>query len=134
MAEGENLWEESLLAYITLILKEGKDPMAPESYRSISLLNTDINIFAKIIAGRVKPLMPRWIHSDQLGFVTGREGKDNRLKSLFLIHKMRERGGPAVLLRVDAKKAFNSGLGLHVGNPKSPRCWRKDDVMGSHIY
>lgn len=81
--------------------------MEPESYRPISLLNMDIKIFAKIIAGRLKPLLPRWIHSDQVGFVTGREGKGNCLKSLFLIHEVRERRAPVVLLSVDAKKAFD---------------------------
>lgn len=40
-----------------------------------------------IIAERFKPFLPSWINNDQLGFVTGREGKDNYLKSLFLIHE-----------------------------------------------
>lgn len=74
LAEGETLREESLLAYILLILKEGKDPTVPASYRPISLLNTDIKIFAKVIVERLKPL-PSWFNSDQVGVCTRERGK-----------------------------------------------------------
>lgn len=107
LAEGETPREESLLTYITLILKEGKNPAVPMSYRPISLLNTDIKIYAKIFAERLKLVLPSRIHIDQVGFVTGREGRDNCLKSMLLIHEVRGRGTPVAFLSIDAKKAFD---------------------------
>ena len=59
---------EALEATITIIPKEGKDSTLCSSYRPISLLNSDIKIFAKILAG---------IHADQVGFIPGREGRDH---------------------------------------------------------
>lgn len=107
LGAGEMPREESLLAHITLIFKEGKDPAAPGSYRQISLLNTDIKIFTKILADRLKVWLPGWVHNDQVGFVPGREGRDNSLKSIFLIQEVIKRGTPAVLMSIDAEKAFD---------------------------
>lgn len=39
--------------------------------------------------------------------MTGREGKYNSLKFMFLIHEVREKGTPVALLSIDAKKAFD---------------------------
>lgn len=46
--------QESLLAYITIISKKGKDKTTCSSYRPIALLNADTKIYAKILASRLK--------------------------------------------------------------------------------
>lgn len=65
--------KEALEVAITIIPKEGKDTTLCVNYRPISLLNDDIKLFAKVMAGRLKPLMSELIHTDQGGFVSGRE-------------------------------------------------------------
>lgn len=50
LAKGCNFPPEALLAHISVIPKEGKDSTIPQSYRPISLLNTDIKILAKVLA------------------------------------------------------------------------------------
>lgn len=79
LAKGSIITPEVLLTHRSVIQKEGKDPTVPQSYRPISLLNTDIKILAKILVNRLKYLMPHIIHPDQTGFITGREARDNSI-------------------------------------------------------
>lgn len=77
LGEGEEMRKESLQAYITVILKEGKEVTLCSSYRPIALLNADTKLFAKILATGLNELMSNLIHADQTGLIPGREGKDN---------------------------------------------------------
>lgn len=83
---------ESLLAYITIIPKEGKDKTNCSSYRPIALLNADTKLYAKILATRLKRLIPLWINPDQTGFVPGREGRDNSIKTILMLRKGKSSG------------------------------------------
>lgn len=58
-------------ACIMLTAKKATDPMECASYRSISLLNTDPKILAKILAHRLENALPTIIPKDQTGFVKG---------------------------------------------------------------
>lgn len=67
ITEGNSFPVDTLRAYISLIPKEGKDPLL--CYRPIALLNSDLKLFAKILANRLLPHIPSLIHRDQAGFV-----------------------------------------------------------------
>lgn len=69
--------KEALKAIITIILKEGNDSTLCSSYRPISLLNTDMKLFAKVLAGRLNNIINDMVHPDQVGFIPDREGRDN---------------------------------------------------------
>ncbi len=75
---------------ITLILKPGKVPTECGSYRSISLLNTDGKIIAKVLAMRLERVLPAIIHDDKNGFVPNRQGFHNVRRVLNLIHACEE--------------------------------------------
>lgn len=45
----------TLEAHILVIPKEGKDPLIFSSYRHLSLMNTNLKVFAKILAHRLSP-------------------------------------------------------------------------------
>lgn len=64
---------EVLRAYIALIPKEEKALTQCGSHRPIALLNADLKLFAKFLANRLLPNIPRLIHRDQAGFVPMRE-------------------------------------------------------------
>lgn len=56
--EPDQLSKYSLESHITVVHKQGKDPLSCAGYRPISLLNTDLKLFAKIIATRLTPFIP----------------------------------------------------------------------------
>lgn len=62
--------------------------------------------FTKILANRLLPHIPGLIHLDQVGFVPGRQARDN-IKVLNLIHNARFQSSSSLLLGTDAEKAFD---------------------------
>ena len=59
-------------AIITLIEKKGKDRSFLENWRPISLVNVDAKIISKVLATRIKNVLPDIIHHNQSGFVKDR--------------------------------------------------------------
>ena len=47
-------------ALISLLMKKDKNPTDCSSYRPLSLLNSDVKIFAKLLALRLEPHMPEF--------------------------------------------------------------------------
>lgn len=102
-----SLPKTSLEAHIVILPKEGKDPSMCQNYRPISLLNIDVKILAKIIANRMLPLIPPLIGLEQVGFVPGREARDNVIKTLNLHHWARKNDIRTFFVSTDAEKAFD---------------------------
>lgn len=98
---------ESLLAHISVIPKEGKDITLCQNYRPISLLNVDIKIYAKLLAERLRKLMNHLIDPDQVGFIPGREAKDNTVRAFHLIQTAKIKKIPLIFVTTDAEKAFD---------------------------
>ena len=71
-------------AVITLIEKKGKDRTLLENWRPISLLNVDTKIMLKVIASRLKNVLPNIIHHNQIGFIKDRYIGET-VRSIFVI-------------------------------------------------
>lgn len=76
-----------MLAHITIIPKEGKDGTACSNYMPIALLNADIKLYKKILATRLKNLMPELISIDQTGFIPEKEGMENSIRTILMLQK-----------------------------------------------
>ena len=57
---------------ITLREKKGKDQSLLENWRPISLVNVDAKIISKVLATRIKNVLPSIIHHNQCGLVKDR--------------------------------------------------------------
>lgn len=66
--------KESLEALIVTIPKPGKHHDDPAIYQPISLLNSDIKIYAKILTSCISPYIPTLVHADQVGFIPKKTG------------------------------------------------------------
>lgn len=97
-----------LVAHITVSTKKGNDHTLLQNYRPIFLLNTDLKIFAKILANKIKHLLPSIVHPDQTGFIVGRKARDNSIRALQLVHwaRLHNHLPPYLILSTDAEKAF----------------------------
>ena len=95
-------------AIITLIEKKGKDRSLLENWRPISLLNVDAKIMSKVIAARIKNVLPNIIHHNQTGFI-----KDcyigETVRSIFAVMELTvEENILALMIFIDFQKAFDS--------------------------
>lgn len=107
LGSGGKFHKSTLQAQISVISKEGKDPSQCGSYCPISLLNSDLKLFTKIISIRLQQHLTSLIHLDQVGFVPTREARDNTIKVLNLLHIANNTKSPCILLGTDAEKAFD---------------------------
>lgn len=75
-------------SFITLIPKV-KDPKYVSQYRPISLSNVLYKVLAKVLANRLKKLMPHLISEHQSAFMSDRLISNNILVAFKTLHYMR---------------------------------------------
>lgn len=95
-------------ATIILILKPGKDPLLPDSYRPISLLTTDVKLLARVLVTLLALVIQKLIHRDQSGFIPSRSTALN-IRRLFLNMQIPvDKPSNRAVLSLNAAKAFDS--------------------------
>eukprot|EP00253_Pinus_taeda_P004449 PITA_04449 len=93
--------------FIALIPK-GEDSNTPDKYIPIALCNIIYKITSKVIATRLKPLLPLIISPEQSGYVEGRQITDGIILTHEIIHSLKQTKKPGMLLKLDLSKAFDS--------------------------
>ncbi|XP_050229329.1 uncharacterized protein LOC126678474 [Mercurialis annua] len=93
---------------ITLIPK-CDNPDYLKDYRPISLCNVLYKVITKIIANRLKKIMPHIIGPTQTSFVEGRHITDNIILAQEALHTMRKKKGRKgyMVIKLDLEKAYD---------------------------
>ena len=79
-----------------------------KNWRPITLLNQDYKYLAKILANRLKAILPEIISTDQSGFVNNRFIGSNIIRIQNLIEMCKEEEIEGILINIDFEKAFDT--------------------------
>eukprot|EP00253_Pinus_taeda_P021112 PITA_21112 len=93
--------------FIALIPKEAQSN-TPDKYRPISLCNVMYKIVSKIVASRLKLLLPFLISLEQSRYVERRQITDGIILTHEIIHSLKNSKRSGMLLKIDLSKAFDS--------------------------
>ncbi|ONI21875.1 hypothetical protein PRUPE_2G095500 [Prunus persica] len=100
----KELTEIRALNHTNLVLiPKIQEPLSISEYRPISLCNFSYKILSKVLANRIKPLLPMIISQAQSAFVAERQIHDNILIAYEVFHFLKLR---------KAKKSFEMGIKL----------------------
>jgi len=85
------------------------NPTMLKDFRPISCCNTIYKCIAKILANRLKVVIPHLVGKQQTAFVKGRRIGDNILLAQELLRNFhRDRGSPRCAIKVDLMKAYDT--------------------------
>ena len=79
-----------------------------ENWRPISLISVDSELASKVIANRIKNVLPQIIHHNQSGFIKVRFIGEVARSILDIIDYTESFKLPGILLFIDFEKAFDS--------------------------
>lgn len=92
---------------IALVLKV-ENPSCMDDFRFISCCNAIYKCISKVLAARLKTILPDVINHSQSTFVLGRQISDNILLTQEIMHNYHlDNGPPKCALKVDLRKAFD---------------------------
>ncbi|GBG84066.1 hypothetical protein CBR_g37941 [Chara braunii] len=93
-------------AYVALLFKKGaKEDVW--NWRPISILNALYKILAKVLANRLKEVLPSIIDSTQTGFVVGRQILSNILLAQQILEEEQCTGQALAFVSIDLEKAYD---------------------------
>jgi len=93
---------------LTLLPKPGKDLREIKNWRPITLTNCDAKIITKALAVRMSKVLEDIVDPSQTAYIPGRNVMDNLRSNLLTKNYCNKRKINALLVSLDAKKAFDS--------------------------
>eukprot|EP00253_Pinus_taeda_P015484 PITA_15484 len=103
-----NSLKAGLNATFIALIPKSEDSNTPDKYRPIALCNIIYKIVSKVVALRLKPVLPLIISPEQSGYVEGRQITDGIILTHEIIHSLKQSKKPGMLLKIDLSKAFDS--------------------------
>lgn len=79
----------------------------PDRFRPIALCNVTYKIISKVVANRLKPLLPSLIFVEQFGYVEGRQILDNIIQAHEVVHSLSSNRKAGMIMQLDIAKAYD---------------------------
>ena len=95
-------------SYLKLLPKEGKDLKQLKNWRPITLSNCDFKIITKTLAKKLTEGVSSIINPNQTAYIKNRQITDNLHLLQYAIEKSTELNDGAMIVSLDAEKAFDS--------------------------
>ena len=92
---------------ISLIPKRNKNAKILSHYRPLTLLSMDYKILSKVMAERIKKVLPSIICEEQVGFMAGRNVATILRKSFEVIKYTKQNRIPSAIMNIDFAKCFD---------------------------
>lgn len=93
---------------LMILLRKNSAPTRLKDYRPISLMHSFSKLFAKCLARRLASRLKDIVAPNQSAFISGRSIHDNFRTVQLACRFLHQRRFPAVLLKIDIAKAFDS--------------------------
>eukprot|EP00253_Pinus_taeda_P015369 PITA_15369 len=98
---------KSLNSTFVALVPKVEEANTPEKFKPIALCNVIYKIISKVIANRLKMILPGIISQEQSGYVEGRQILDNILLAQEMIHSLHSRNEVGMLMQLDLSKAYD---------------------------
>ena len=99
------IWKK---AHVIALLKPGKDPSIPKSYRPISLLSHTYKLFERLLLNRIGPIVDKLLIPEQAGFCPGKSTTSQVLNLTQHIEDGFEVGMVTGVVFVDLSAAYDT--------------------------
>ena len=99
--------ESARLGIISLLPKGNKDPTLLKNWRPLTLLNMDYKILAKVLATRLKLVLPSIIGPQQTGFLEDRYIAENIRKTIDVVTYANKYQKKMIIVSLDFEKCFD---------------------------
>eukprot|EP00253_Pinus_taeda_P027155 PITA_27155 len=93
-------------SFISLIHKQDIT-QTPDKYTPIALCNVVYKIISKVVANRLKPLLPSLVSGEQSGYVEGRKILNNIIQAHEVVHSLTSKRQAGMIMQLDIGKAYD---------------------------
>lgn len=98
---------KALNTYFISLIPKQESAQTTDKYRPIALCNVVYKIISKIVANRIKPLLPKLVSEEQSGYVEGRKILDNIIQAHEVVQSLKRKKQVGMIMQLDIAKVYD---------------------------